>query len=64
MVKMKKSRKKKALTSNWEGPYQFVAHENGNLDDRRICIIKDADGNQWEHLSCSTLLKKLKDLTF
>jgi len=29
MVKMKKLGKKKALTSNWEGPYQFVAHANG-----------------------------------
>jgi len=29
MVKMKKLGKKKALTSSWEGPYQFVAHEDG-----------------------------------
>jgi hypothetical protein len=29
MVKMKKPRKKKALTSNWEGLYQFVVHVNG-----------------------------------
>jgi hypothetical protein len=53
MVKMKKPGKKKALTSSWEGPYQFVVHADGigNLDFKegsRICIIKDADGNQWE----------------
>jgi len=53
MVKMKKPGKKKALTSSWEGPYQFVAHADGirNLDfeeGSRICIIQDADGNQWE----------------
>jgi hypothetical protein len=29
MVKMKKPRKKKTLTSSWEGPYQFVTHVNG-----------------------------------
>ncbi len=53
MVKMKKLGKKKALTSSQEGPYQFVAHKdgNGNLDFKegsRICIIKDADGSKWE----------------
>ncbi len=53
MVKMKKPRKKKALTSSWEGPYQFVAHVDGigNFDfeeGNKICIIQDADGNQWE----------------
>jgi hypothetical protein len=53
MVKMKKPRKKKALTSNWEGPYQFVGHTdgNGNLDfeeGSRVCIIKDVNGHQWE----------------
>jgi hypothetical protein len=34
MVQMKKPAKKKALTSSWEGPYQFVGHTNGdgNLD--------------------------------
>jgi hypothetical protein len=34
MVKMKKPGKKEALTSSWEGPYQFVAHVDGigNLD--------------------------------
>jgi hypothetical protein len=52
LVKMKKPGKKKALTSNWEGPYEFVTHANGlgNLDfeeGSKICIIKDADGNQW-----------------
>ncbi len=53
MVKMKKPEKKKALTTNWEGPYLFVAHTDriGNLDfeeGSRICIIQDVDGNQWE----------------
>ncbi len=53
MVKMKKLGKKNALTSSWEGPYQFVAHANGigNLDFEegiKICIIQDVDGNQWE----------------
>ncbi len=53
MVKMKKPGKKKALTASWEGPYLFVAHADGigNLDfeeGSRICIIQDADGNQWE----------------
>jgi hypothetical protein len=50
MVKMKKLGKKNALTSSWEGPYQFVAHANGigNLDFEegiKICIIQDVDGN-------------------
>jgi hypothetical protein len=50
LVKMKKPGKKKALISNWEGPYWFVTHANGlgNLDfeeGSKICIIKDADGN-------------------
>jgi len=33
MVKMKPG-KKRALTTNWEGPYQFIGHANGkgNLD--------------------------------
>jgi hypothetical protein len=53
MVKMKKPGKKKALTASWEGPYLFVAHTDGigNLDfeeGSRVCIIQDADGNQWE----------------
>ncbi len=53
MVKMKKPGKKKALTASWEGPYLFVAHTDGigNLDfeeGSRICIIQDADRNQWE----------------
>jgi hypothetical protein len=44
MVKMKKLGKKKALTSSWEGPYQFVVHVDGigNLDfeeGNRICIL-------------------------
>ncbi len=50
---MKKPGKKKALTASWEGPYLFVTHVDGigNLDfeeGSRICIIQDADGNQWE----------------
>jgi hypothetical protein len=56
MVKMKKPGKKKALIASWEGPYLFVAHTNGigNLDfeeGSRICIIQDADGNQWESVA-------------
>ncbi len=51
MVKMKKLGKKKALTSSWEGPYQFVMHADGigNLDfeeGNRVCIIQNADENQ------------------
>jgi hypothetical protein len=50
MVKMKMPGKKKALTSSWEGPYQFVVHANGigNIDFEEgniIRIIQDADGN-------------------
>jgi hypothetical protein len=50
MVKMKKPGKKKALTTSWEGPYQFIGHTNGkgNLDFEegcRLCIIQDADGH-------------------
>jgi len=53
MVKMKKPGKKKALTASWEGPYLFVAHTDGirNLnfeEGSRVCIVQDADGNQWE----------------
>ncbi len=53
MVKMKKLGKKKALTSSQEGPYQFVTHVDGlgNLhfeEDSKLCIIQDANGNQWE----------------
>jgi hypothetical protein len=53
LVKMKKPGKKKALTASWEGPYQFIGHVDGkgNFDfekGNRICIIKDADGHQWE----------------
>jgi hypothetical protein len=51
MVKMKKTGKKKA--ASWEGPYQFIGHADGkgNFDfeeGNRVCIIKDADGHQWE----------------
>jgi hypothetical protein len=53
MVKMKKPRKKKALTTSWEGPYQFIGHADGkgNFDFEacnKICIIKDANRHQWE----------------
>jgi len=53
MVKMKKPGKKKILTASWEGPYQFIGHADGkgNFDfeeGSKICIIKDADGHQWE----------------
>ncbi len=53
MVKMKKPGKSRALTTSWEGPYQFVGHADGqgNFDFEegcRICIIQDADGRQWE----------------
>jgi hypothetical protein len=53
MVKMKKSGKKKALTTSWEGLYLFVTHTDGigNLEFEEgswICIIQDADGNRWE----------------
>jgi hypothetical protein len=59
MVKMKKLGKKKALTSSWEGPYQFIGHANGNgnfdfEEGNIICIIKDADGHHWEK-SCKDL---------
>jgi hypothetical protein len=44
MVKMKKPGKRRALTTSWEGPYQFVEHAGGkgNLDfeeGSRMCII-------------------------
>jgi hypothetical protein len=53
MVKMKKPRKKKALTFSWEGPYQFVGHTYGNenLDfeeSNMVCIIINVEGHQWE----------------
>jgi hypothetical protein len=53
MVKMKKPGKKKALAASWECPYQFIGHANGkgNFDfeeGSKVCIIKDADGQQWE----------------
>jgi len=55
MVKMKKPGKKRALTTSWEGPYQFIGYADGkeNLDfekGSRVCIIQDADGRQWERL--------------
>jgi hypothetical protein len=53
MVKMKKPGKRRALTTSWEGPYQFVGHTDGkgNFDFEegcRICIVQDVDGCQWE----------------
>jgi len=53
MVKMKKPGKRRALTTSWEGPYQFIRHSDGkgNLDFEegcRLCILQDADGHQWE----------------
>jgi transposase InsO family protein len=53
MVKMKKPGKRKALTTSWEGPYQFIEHadQKGNLDfeeGSRVCIIQDAYGHHWE----------------
>jgi hypothetical protein len=53
MVKMKKLGKRRALTTSWEGLYQFIGHadQKGNLDfeeGNRVCIIQDADGHQWE----------------
>jgi len=59
MVKMKKPRKRRALITSWEGPYQFIGHSNGkgNLDFEegcRLCIVQDADGHQWER-SCRNL---------
>ncbi len=53
MVKMKKPGKRRALTTSWEGPYRFIGHTDGkgNLDFEegcRLCIVQDADGNQWE----------------
>jgi hypothetical protein len=53
MVKMKKPGKRRALIVSWEGPYRFIGHPDGkgNLDFEegcRLCIVQDADGNQWE----------------
>jgi hypothetical protein len=53
MVKMKKSGKRRALSASWEGPYHFVGHADGKGDfdfeeGGRICIVRDADGRQWE----------------
>jgi hypothetical protein len=53
MVKMRKPGKKKTLIASWEGPYLFVAHNDGlgtfDADEgSQICIIQDGDGNQWE----------------
>jgi len=59
MVKMKKLGNKKALSSSWEGPYQFVGYGDGNgyfdfEKGSRICIIKDVDEHHWER-SCRDL---------
>jgi len=56
---MKKPRKKKFLTSSWEGPYLFVGYSNENGDvefdeGNKLCIVRDADivrdanEHQWE----------------
>jgi hypothetical protein len=50
MVKMKKPRNKKNLTSSWEGAYQFVGHANGDgnfhfEENNMVCIIKDDNGH-------------------
>jgi hypothetical protein len=52
MVKMKRPGKRRALTTSWEGPYQFVGHADGkgNFDFEegcRICIIQDVNECQW-----------------
>jgi len=59
MVKMKKPGKKKTLIASWEGPYQSIRHANGKgkfdfEEGSKICIIKDANGYQWER-SCKDL---------
>jgi len=53
MVKMKKLGKRRALSTSWEGPYQFVGHADGkrNFDfenGSQLYIVQDADGHQWE----------------
>jgi hypothetical protein len=53
MVRMKKPGKKRALTTSWEGPYQFIGYADGkeNLDfeeGNRVCIIQDTNGRQWK----------------
>ncbi len=53
MVKMKKLGKRRTFSASWEGPYQFVGHADGKgkfdfEESCRICIIRDADGRQWE----------------
>jgi hypothetical protein len=53
MVKMKKPRKRRALSASWEGPYQFVGHVDGKGDfdfeeGSRLCTVQDVDGHQWE----------------
>jgi len=53
MVKMKKPRKRRALLTNWEGPYAFMKYKDKkgyrNFDDgNQIYIINGIDGKQWE----------------
>jgi len=53
MVKMKKPRKKKFLTSSWGGPYLFVGYSNkiGDIEfdeGHKLCIVRDANEHQWE----------------
>jgi hypothetical protein len=47
-VKMKKPRKKKSLTSSWEGPFLFMKYLDGNKflgqdEGGRICVINGKD---------------------
>jgi hypothetical protein len=47
-VKMKKPRKKKSITSSWEGPFFFVEYHDGNGyleqdEGGKICVVKSKD---------------------
>jgi hypothetical protein len=53
MVKMRKPRKRRALLTNWEGPYAFMKYKDEKgcreFDDgNRVHILKGIDGKQWE----------------
>jgi hypothetical protein len=55
MVKMRKTRKKRALLTNWEGPYAFVKYKDKKdyreFDDGcRVYVLQGIDGKQWEHV--------------
>jgi hypothetical protein len=76
IVKIKKPGKRRALSTSWEGPYQFVGHIDGkgNFDFEEaswLCIVRDVDGHQWEKvssrspdLSHSTRLSEVEGLSF